>query len=78
MRHSCLTRFELQLQREADDPFRNCAGMATDSPCRARAQRMRLPSSIVSCSLKEQDLDPIVVRDSPRAHHDAQGSCVGR
>ena len=28
-------------------------------------------------AIKKQDLDLIVVRDPPRAHHDAQGSCVG-
>ena len=49
------------------------AGIARDSPCRTRAQRMRLPSSIVSCSHKEQDLYPIVVRDSYAADNDAQG-----
>ena len=62
VRDSCSTRFELQLQREADDPFRNCAGMARDSPCCTRAQRMRLPSSFVSCSHKKQDSDLIVGR----------------
>ena len=83
VRDSCSKRIELQLQREADDPFRNCQGMARGCPCRTRAKRMRLPSSFVSCSLfflkkKKQDLDTIVGRDSYPADHDAQGSCGGR
>ena len=36
--------------------------MARGSPCCTRALRMRLPSSIVSCSHKKKDSDPIVGR----------------
>ena len=50
--------------------------MARGSPCRNQAQRMRLPSSFVSCS-HQKTFGHDCGKGSPRADHDAEGSCVG-
>ena len=84
VRDSCATRFELQLQREKrmihSAIVRAWPG---NSPCCTRAQRMRLPSSFVSCSHKKQDADLIagrirLVRTTMRKEAVLDGDAIAR